>query len=74
MYRIAVVSGAARMQEMFPAAVDVGGGEFEIRIAGVSELNVAIARAIAGGVMIASVVPARSVLEQQFREAVGETG
>lgn len=72
-YRIAVVSGADRMKEMFPAAVDLGGGEFEIPIANVAELNAALGRAIGGGVLVASVVPARSVLEQQFREAVGET-
>jgi len=71
-YRIAVVTGADRMKEIFPAAVDVGGGEFEIPITNLAELNAAISKAIGAGVMLASVVPARSVLEQQFREAVGE--
>ncbi|MEO8194191.1 MAG: ABC transporter ATP-binding protein [Gemmatimonadales bacterium] len=71
-YRIAVVSGAEKMKEIFPSAVDIGGGEFEIPIANVAELNAALSRAIAGGVLVASVVPARSVLEQQFREAVGD--
>lgn len=71
-YRIAVVEGSERMKELVPSAVDAGGGEFEIPIANVAELNSLIARLIAGGVLVASVVPARSVLEQQFREAVGE--
>ncbi len=71
-YRIAVVSGAERMSEMFPSAVNVGGGEFEIPVSGLAELNAALAKAIQAGVLVASVVPARSVLEQQFREAVGE--
>ena len=71
-YKIAVVTGAERMKEIFPAAVDTGGGEFEIPIKSLEELNAAIAKAIGAGVMLASVVPARSVLEQQFREAVGE--
>ncbi len=71
-YRIAVVSGAERMTEMFASAVDVGGGEFEIPVSGLAELNAALAKAIQSGVLVASVVPARSVLEQQFREAVGE--
>ncbi|MBA2706431.1 MAG: ABC transporter ATP-binding protein [Gemmatimonadaceae bacterium] len=71
-YRIAVVSGAERMSEMFASAVDVGGGEFEIPVSGLAELNAALAKAIQAGVLVASVVPARSVLEQQFREAVGE--
>ena len=71
-YRIAVASGAEKMKEMFPASVDVGGGEFEIPVTSLSDLNSSLGRAIAGGVLVASVVPARSVLEQQFREAVGE--
>jgi ABC-2 type transport system ATP-binding protein len=71
-YRIAVVEGNEKMKELVPSAVDAGGGEFEIPIANVAELNSLIARLIAGGVLVASVVPARSVLEQQFREAVGE--
>ena len=72
-YRIAVVAGAERMTEMFGSAVDVGGGEFEIPVSGLAELNAALAKAIQSGVLVASVVPARSVLEQQFREAVGES-
>ena len=36
-------------------------------------LNSVLANLIGQGVLIASVVPERSVLEQQFREAVGET-
>ncbi|MEP6507686.1 MAG: ABC transporter ATP-binding protein [Gemmatimonadales bacterium] len=71
-YRIAVVTGKEKMVVLFPAAVDTGGGEFELPIKNLAELNSAIAKAIGAGVMVASVVPARSVLEQQFREAVGE--
>jgi hypothetical protein len=37
-----------------------------------NDLNADLSRAIAAGVVFASVVPSRSVLEQQFREAVGE--
>jgi ABC-type multidrug transport system ATPase subunit len=71
-YRIAVVQGAEHMAGIFPGAFDSGGGEFEIPIRSVAELNDALAKAIAAGVLVASVVPSRSVLEQQFREAVGE--
>lgn len=71
-YRIAVVSGADKLKEIFPSSVDTGGGEFEMPVANVAELNAMLAKAIGAGVMIASVVPARSVLEQQFREAVGD--
>lgn len=72
-YRIAVASGADKMNEIFPAAVSVGGGEFEVPIANIEDLNSSIARAIGAGILVASVVPARSVLEQQFREAIGDT-
>ena len=71
-YRIAVVAGGDKVKELVPTAVDVGGGEFEIPIANVNELNSLIASLISAGVLLASVVPARSVLEQQFREAVGD--
>jgi ABC-type multidrug transport system ATPase subunit len=71
-YRIAVAQGAPRMKELIPNAIDTGGGEFEVPIRTVNELNDVLSRLISGGVLIASVVPARSVLEQQFREAVGE--
>lgn len=70
-YRIAVVAAAGRMREIVPGAVEVGGGEFEIPIKTVKELNDMLAKLIAAGVLVASVVPSRSVLEQQFREAVG---
>lgn len=71
-YRISVVSGAEHVKEMFPAAVEAGTGEFEIAFPSILELNAAIGRLIGGGVLVAGVMPARSVLEQQFREAVGE--
>ena len=71
-YRINVGEGAARMMEFFPGATDAGGGEFEVPVSGLAELNAKLAQAIAAGVLVASVVPSRSVLEQQFREAVGE--
>jgi ABC-type multidrug transport system ATPase subunit len=71
-YRIAVAQGSERMREFFPDARESGGGEFEVPVRGVAELNAALLRAIEGGMLVASVVPARSVLEQQFREAVGE--
>jgi ABC-type multidrug transport system ATPase subunit len=71
-YRIAVVSGSERMKELFPESTDVGGGEFEIPVKNLVDLNAALGRAIGAGVLVASVIPARSVLEQQFREAIGE--
>ncbi len=71
-YRIGVASGGERIREFFPEARESGGGEFEIPVRSIADLNESLARAIGGGVLVASMVPSRSVLEQQFREAVGE--
>jgi hypothetical protein len=71
-YRIAVASNFVRVREIVPSAMDVGGGEFEVPIKNVDHLNEILAKLIAAGILVASVIPARSVLEQQFREAVGE--
>lgn len=71
-YRIAVASNAVRMREIVPSAIDTGGGEFEIPIRNVDHLNEILSKVIGAGILVASVIPARSVLEQQFREAVGE--
>lgn len=71
-YRIGVAGGAERMQELVPRAIDVGGGEFELPVSTLPELNRILGSMIAADILVASVVPARSVLEQQFREAVGE--
>ncbi len=73
-YRISVAAGASHVKEIFPAAAQTAEGEFEVAFASLIELNAELAKLIAGGVLVAGVVPARSVLEQQFREAVGETG
>ncbi len=72
MYRIAVVSGAEAVKGLVPEAKDTGGGEFEVPIRSVAELNDLLQKMISSGILVASVVPARSVLEQQFREAVGD--
>ena len=71
-YRIAVAQGAERFSESFPEPRDAGGNEFEVPVRSIADLNESLAKALASGVMVASVVPSRSVLEQQFREAVGE--
>ena len=71
-YRIAVASNAVRMREIVPSALEVGGGEFEVPIRDVDHLNEILSTIIGAGILVANVIPARSVLEQQFREAVGE--
>jgi ABC-2 type transport system ATP-binding protein len=72
-YRIAVASGADKVAAILPSARATGDGEFELAVPDVLALNRALANLISDGVLVASVVPARSVLEQQFREAVGES-
>ena len=73
-YRISVAAGAAHVKEIHPAAIQTGENEFELSFPSMIELNAAMAKLIAGGVLLAEVVPARSVLEQSFREAVGAPG
>jgi ABC-type multidrug transport system ATPase subunit len=72
-YRIAIAEGAERVLEVIPGARSSGGGEFEVPVKSVAELNEMLSRLIGAHILVASVVPSRSVLEQQFREAVGET-
>lgn len=71
-FRISIASGADRVKEMFPEAQSSDGSDFEMTFSSIADLNAALGRMIGGGVLIAGVVPSRSVLEQQFREAVGE--
>jgi cobyric acid synthase len=43
-----------------------------VTVQSITDLNTSLVNLIGRGALIASVVPERSVLEQQFREAVGE--
>jgi ABC-type multidrug transport system ATPase subunit len=71
-YHIGVAGGAELVPGVDARAVRVGSNEFEVGPVTVVELNSIVRRLMEGGVLIASVVPAESVLERQFREAVGE--
>jgi ABC-type multidrug transport system ATPase subunit len=72
-YRIALASGHELIREVFPQAEDTGRGEYDVTVHSLPELNAALAELIGKGALVASVIPERSVLEQQFREAVGES-
>jgi ABC-2 type transport system ATP-binding protein len=72
-FRIAIARGHELVRSVFPQAEASGRDEFDITVHSIQELNSALANLIAQGVLIASVVPERSMLEQQFREAVGES-
>jgi ABC-2 type transport system ATP-binding protein len=72
-FRLTMAAGFDRVRHAFPLVEEMGRGEYDVTVGSVKELNTALAELIANGGLVASVVPERSVLEQQFREAVGET-
>lgn len=73
-YRLTLASGDSVMRALAPHAEDAGRGEFDVTVQSIPELNALLADLISRGALVASVVPERSALEQQFREAVGESG
>jgi ABC-2 type transport system ATP-binding protein len=72
-FRITLASGQELIRSVFPQAEDAGRGEYDVTVQSLPELNAALADLIGKGALVASVIPERSVLEQQFREAVGES-
>jgi ABC-2 type transport system ATP-binding protein len=72
-FRLTLAGGFDRIRESFPLAESAGRGEYDVTVRSIQELNTALADLISRGALVASVVPERSVLEQQFREAVGES-
>jgi ABC-type multidrug transport system ATPase subunit len=72
-FRLTLATGHERIRESFPQAEEAGKGEYDVTVRNIQELNTALADLMSRGALIASVVPERSVLEQQFREAVGES-
>jgi ABC-type multidrug transport system ATPase subunit len=72
-FRLTLASGHELIPAVFPKAEGAGRGEYDVTVHSLAELNAALADLIGRGALVASVVPERSVLEQQFREAVGES-
>lgn len=72
-FRLTLAGGFDRIRESFPLAESAGRGEYDVTVRTIQELNTALADLMRRGGLVASVVPERSVLEQQFREAVGES-
>jgi len=72
-YRISLASGAEHFARVFPGASVVGRGEYEVTVPDLAALNGRLGELMVAGAVVAAVVPTRSVLEQQFREAVGES-
>jgi ABC-2 type transport system ATP-binding protein len=72
-FRVTLVSGHEIIRALGPNAEEAGRGEYDVTVESIKELNSLLADLIGRGALVASVVPERSALEQQFREAVGET-
>lgn len=72
-YRVSIASGAEHFPSAFPGAASLGRGEYEVVVEDLAALNRRLGQLMVAGAVVAAVVPTRSVLEQQFREAVGET-
>ena len=70
-YRIALARGAELLAAVFPHARSVGQGEFQLDGLTLDEVNAGLATLLARGALISMVYPVHSMLEQQFREAVG---
>jgi ABC-type multidrug transport system ATPase subunit len=68
-----LASGFDQIGIAFPGAEEIGPGEYNVSVSSIQGLNSALADLIGRGALVASVVPERSALEQQFREAVGES-
>ncbi|MGH7638800.1 MAG: ABC transporter ATP-binding protein, partial [Gemmatimonadaceae bacterium] len=71
-YRISIVGAEHMLREIFPMAESRGPGDFEIPGVELRVLNAGIAELLRRGVLISNLHPAHSVLEQHFRQAVGE--
>ena len=71
-YVIQVFGADSIVLEEFPGAENRGGGEFALPPLDLATLNAGVARLLQRGALVSSLRPAHSVLEQHFREAVGE--
>jgi ABC-2 type transport system ATP-binding protein len=71
-YVISVVDADGAVAAVFPGATRRGTGEYELPIVELRTLNAGIATLLSRGVLITSLRPAHSLLEQHFREAIGE--
>jgi ABC-2 type transport system ATP-binding protein len=71
-YVISVIAANGAMELVFPGATLRGDGEYELPVLDVRALNAGLAALLQCGALVTSLRPAHSVLEQHFREAVGE--
>ena len=72
-YHLTVAEGAELVPAVFPSALSLGTGEFEVQGGDLNLLNQRLADFLARGGQITALIPAHSGLEAQFREAVRES-
>ena len=70
-YRVRAVSGADLIAAQFPGATISATGEIDLPAITIATLNAGIADALAGGALIAAIIPRESALEQAFHSAIG---
>jgi ABC-2 type transport system ATP-binding protein len=71
-YIISVVGDDTIVRSVFARAESRGNGEYELPPQDLAALNAGVAALLQRGVLVTSLRPAHSMLEQHFREAVGE--
>ena len=71
-YVVTVLGDGAAVAEAFPGARERAPGEHVLPPLDATALNAGLARLIQRGTLVTSLRPAHSVLEQHFREAIGE--
>jgi len=71
-YIISVVGDDAVVRNVFANAESRGNGDYELPALDLLTLNAGVAALLQRGVLVSNLRPAHSMLEQHFREAVGE--
>jgi ABC-type multidrug transport system ATPase subunit len=71
-YVLTIDGDGAAVVEAFPGAALRAAGEYELAPLDVGTLNAGLSLLLQRGVLVTSLRPAHSLLEQHFREAVGE--
>jgi ABC-2 type transport system ATP-binding protein len=71
-YRITVASGGEHVLAIFPDAIAVGSGEYDVPARPLDVLNRQLGDLIGRGALLVSVAPVHTALEQHFREAVAQ--
>ena len=71
-YILAAVGDGGVVSMIFPGAEPIGTGEYALPPLDLTTLNAGVAQLLQRGILVSSLRPQHSVLEQHFREAVGQ--